>query len=785
MSENIKVFVRIRPPLSHELHDQVSVSANDSKALTVSTPATYSVTEDYKKDDPQQNNSNDSKRIKQTSFFFDHVFTEVSTQSMVFSHIKLLLFDLFNGINGTILSYGQTSSGKSYTMIGPDGGRNFFTYSYNMWGIIPRISKYLLNFFNLNRKKLKYEIKLSFLQLYNEKIYDLLRNTAGSSSNLNDKDGEGGYDDDEIKIIEKKNDIVLTGLSEFNIENFNDFLRLFKQGNRHRIIKSTDFNTTSSRSHVILQLQFSIETKSNIKKDIETYNNDYERLYERNEFNNNVYEDENDSLTSQVEDIEDDLEKKETFFIKSKINLVDLAGSEKFSYDSSITNASSAYQAEVNSKEHIRELTSINKSLSALGNVISALGNLKDKEENNARNHNTSSFFSSISNTNNYIPYRDSKLTRILQDSLGGNTRTIFILNVSPLLKNVSETISTLNFGERLKNIKIKLKNNVIVNGSSSSVGSASEIARLKVLLEQALKKVQYYESTIKFSNNGDGLSEENVEGSKVSVVDYETNSKLNKLMKENQKLKKQNSRLMKMMNKQNSSSNYFNFKENNEDTDNNDDDDDETGEEEEVQDFEKTISNPSSYKNSAPIYNSSLPQSTSLKQNKISMLKSLKKKSSTLKNSSLHSLSVSSSSASSAASSPNTSFLFDMRMKQSEELSRLFKNSNFQYNFSPSPTVSSPSNSGSSSPHLSSLPTQPFNPPSLNPPPLHYSHSQSSITSTSQHPPLSYSHSNSSFFPSNSAGQSASLLASSLAMYSNQNYHISNPMNNNVQKFN
>uniref|UniRef100_K3X600 Kinesin motor domain-containing protein n=1 Tax=Globisporangium ultimum (strain ATCC 200006 / CBS 805.95 / DAOM BR144) TaxID=431595 RepID=K3X600_GLOUD len=160
-------------------------------------------------------------------------------------------------------------------------------------------------------------------------------------------------------------------------------------GNRNRTIRATEYNEKSSRSHALLQLSAEVESRG--------------------------------------------IEGATTIIRRAKLNLVDLAGSEKWDTDVAMGN------------DRCKELTSINQSLSALGNVISALANSK-------RTH---------------IPYRDSKLTRLLQDSLGGNTRTVVIATISPSETALDETISTLMFADRAKCVMVNVKANELPSEKS------------------------------------------------------------------------------------------------------------------------------------------------------------------------------------------------------------------------------------------------------------------------------------------------------------------------------
>lgn len=210
--------------------------------------------------------------------------------------------------------------------------------------------------------------------------------------------------------------IYVSGLSEFRVANLDETLKLLKLGNRNRTIRATEYNEKSSRSHALLQISAEVESRG--------------------------------------------VEGATTIIRRAKLNLVDLAGSEKWATDA------------VMGAERCKELTAINQSLSALGNVISALTNPK-------RTH---------------IPYRDSKLTRLLQDSLGGNTRTVVIATISPSETALDETISTLLFADRAKCVLMRVKVNEMVDDAILLARAQREIARLKVLLKQNTSQMQVTE---------------------------------------------------------------------------------------------------------------------------------------------------------------------------------------------------------------------------------------------------------------------------------------------------
>lgn len=229
--------------------------------------------------------------------------------------------------------------------------------------------------------------------------------------------------------------VYVSGLSEFRVASLDETLKLLKAGNRNRTIRATEYNEKSSRSHALLQISAEVESRG--------------------------------------------MEGATTIIRRAKLNLVDLAGSEKWDTDVSM------------GSDRCKELTAINQSLSALGNVISALTKPK-------RTH---------------IPYRDSKLTRLLQDSLGGNTRTVVIATISPSETALDETISTLQFADRAKSILVRVKVNEMVDDAILLARAQREIARLKVLLKQSGSQqqvVELEEQVAKLKKENAALTAEN-----------------------------------------------------------------------------------------------------------------------------------------------------------------------------------------------------------------------------------------------------------------------------------
>jgi len=292
---------------------------------------------------------------KQYKFSFDHILDMNTRQIEVFNtSAKPILESVLEGFNGTILTYGQTSSGKTFTMEGISG-------NLDLEGIIPRTIKHVFEFIRDTTEDMEFTVKVSMVEIYMEKIKDLIEPTR---NNLNIRE-------DRVKGI------YIEDLSEHYVACEEEVLELIKIGSDNRSVGETKMNAHSSRSHSIFIMT--------------------------------IYQNNLKQLTAKT----------------GKLFLVDLAGSEKISK----TGATGLT---------LEQAKNINKSLTTLGMVIN---NLTDGKSN-------------------HIPYRDSKLTRVLQESLGGNSKTSLIITCSPSIYNHQETISTLRFGERAKRIKNKPKIN-------------------------------------------------------------------------------------------------------------------------------------------------------------------------------------------------------------------------------------------------------------------------------------------------------------------------------------
>ncbi|NWH65711.1 KI16B protein, partial [Geococcyx californianus] len=315
-------------------------------------------------------------------------------QEMVFKNLGTdVLKSAFEGYNACVFAYGQTGSGKSYTMMGNAGDE----------GLIPRICEGLFSKISekTKRNEASFRTEVSYLEIYNERVRDLLRRKSSKTNNLRIREHpkEGPYVED---------------LSKHLVQNYTDVEELMEAGNINRTTAATGMNDVSSRSHAIFTINFT-QAKFDSEMPCETV---------------------------------------------SKIHLVDLAGSER----ADATGATGV---------RLKEGGNINKSLVTLGNVISALADLSQDATNPLSKKKQV-----------FVPYRDSVLTWLLKDSLGGNSKTIMIATISPADVNYGETLSTLRYANRAKNIINKPTINEDPNVKLIRELRA-EIARLKALLAQ------------------------------------------------------------------------------------------------------------------------------------------------------------------------------------------------------------------------------------------------------------------------------------------------------------
>jgi len=339
-------------------------------------------------------------RSRDIKYAFDRVFNETSTNLEVYEKTTEPLIDyVLDGVNASVFAYGATGSGKTHTMIGEEDEPGVMVHTmHNL-------------FSKMESSKDKITVKMSYLEIYNEQISDLLVENSPP-----------------LMLCEGPKGIDVPGISKKSPKTAEEVFELLEFGNKNRKQSPTDANAVSSRSHAILMVKIKrIEMSTKTK-------------------------------------------------ITSKLNLIDLAGSERAAASS-------------NKGQTLREGAKINTSLLALGNCINSLGEHYKKGK--------------------HVPYRNSKLTRLLQDSLGGNCKTVMIATISQSSNSFEETLNTLKYANRGKNIKTNVRRNThninfhlseykkIIDGLRNEVlmlkkerdQAQNEATHYKTLLEEALSK--------------------------------------------------------------------------------------------------------------------------------------------------------------------------------------------------------------------------------------------------------------------------------------------------------
>eukprot|EP01084_Bolivina_argentea_P269475 458020_1 len=324
----IKVFCRFRPQNHSER------SRNGFEIVTISDNNTVEI--DYH---------------KPFKFTFDYIFTQ-SSQATVYHQIAPQFIDsIFSGYNTSIIVYGQTTAGKTYTIEGENQSE--------FKGFMPRVIETIFQKINNTSNMFECILKASCIEIYLEKISDLLNNDLKTNR---------------LKIREKKGvhggrNIYIENITEITVKNVSELINLFALAKNNRQIAATRMSAVSSRSHMIYMLE----------------------LIQKNRVNGNS--------------------------LVSKIKFCDLCGSERIKK----TGATG---------QLLKEAKFIGQSLNALGYVVHSIVQKKK-----------------------HVPYRDSKLTRLLADELGGNCNTFFMINCSPSSWNVDETVSSCRFGRRVQKI--------------------------------------------------------------------------------------------------------------------------------------------------------------------------------------------------------------------------------------------------------------------------------------------------------------------------------------------
>eukprot|EP00064_Thunnus_orientalis_P008516 superscaffoldBa00001015_g8539 len=338
-SESVKVVVRCRPMNEKER------AAKFERVVSVDVKLGQIIVRN-----PRETSASELPKV----FTFDSVYDSNSKQIDLYDEtFRPLVDSVLLGFNGTIFAYGQTGTGKTYTM---EGVRN----DPERRGVIPNSFEHIFTHISRSQNQ-QYLVRASYLEIYQEEIRDLLSKDQSHRLELRERPDTGVYVKD---------------LSSFVTKSVREIEHVMNVGNQNRSVGATNMNEHSSRSHAIFV------------------------------------------ITVECSELGVD---GENHIRVGKLNLVDLAGSER--------------QTKTGAQgERLKEATKINLSLSALGNVISAL----------------------VDGRSSHIPYRDSKLTRLLQDSLGGNARTVMVANIGPASYNVEETLTTLRYSNRAKNIKNK-----------------------------------------------------------------------------------------------------------------------------------------------------------------------------------------------------------------------------------------------------------------------------------------------------------------------------------------
>eukprot|EP00036_Acanthoecidae_sp_10tr_P019566 CAMPEP_0206302004 /NCGR_PEP_ID=MMETSP0106_2-20121207/8501_1 /ASSEMBLY_ACC=CAM_ASM_000206 /TAXON_ID=81532 /ORGANISM="Acanthoeca-like sp., Strain 10tr" /LENGTH=1711 /DNA_ID=CAMNT_0053732761 /DNA_START=15 /DNA_END=5147 /DNA_ORIENTATION=- len=402
-TSNVIVGVRVRPMNKRELKLSSKPVVTMKGNQTILKGAT----------------SKRSDIVPARDFAFDYSFWSThpgdehfADQAHVFERLGLGCLDnAFEGYNACIFAYGQTGSGKSYTMMGgPDEDK----------GIIPRLCETAFSrIAELSSQTVSYKMEVSYMEIYNEKVRDLLGDVRNQKKSLRVREHRimGPY---------------VEGLTKLAVQDYATIKRLMDEGNQSRTVASTNMNAESSRSHAVFTIVMT----------------------------QHRYDPVTEHIGEKV----------------SKISLVDLAGSER----AGKTGASG---------HHLREGSNINKSLTTLGQVISALAELSKR---GGKKHGK-----------DFVPYRNSQLTWLLKENLGGNSKTVMVATISPAADNYEETLSTLRYADRAKQIV----NHAVINedpneriirelreeveklklslGVTTEVKNAADVAKLREALNE------------------------------------------------------------------------------------------------------------------------------------------------------------------------------------------------------------------------------------------------------------------------------------------------------------
>ena len=360
MVGNLRVYCRVRPASKTEMEGPMSIEIKGSDQIIVK--------------------DHDSDRAdNKKNFTFTQVYGPGTSQEAVFKDCETLMTSVLDGFNVCIFAYGQSGTGKTFTMDGNDEHP----------GLVPRAMKRIFEDVAARETNYQHDCYLSMIEIYNENVRDLLRDTKADLSKVK-------YEIMRDQLV----GMYVKDLTSEQIHTASHAKKLIIQGNTNRATGATNLNEQSSRSHMLVTL--TIRTKNHRSGD------------------NYV----------------------------GKLSLVDLAGSERLSKSQTTGQAQ-------------KETMAINKSLSALGTVIGALAT-----------------------NEKHGPYRDSKLTYLLQDSLGGNSKTLMFVNCGPAQINCPETVNSLNFASRAKSVELgkATKNREDEAGGSKKGGGSAALAHASKL---------------------------------------------------------------------------------------------------------------------------------------------------------------------------------------------------------------------------------------------------------------------------------------------------------------
>lgn len=386
LSGNIRVFVRVRPALASELEESAKASTNACATrgqkrkheITIQEETPFSFpgqlagldermakkSKNFGADDPTKNilevtephkdRGGLSARRKKWTFGFDHIFDPSHGQREIWEATEPLVQSAIDGFNVCVLAYGQTGSGKTFTMLGEGGEEGIITRA------VEKLFRAKTEIEELSRGEKKAELSVELLEVYNEKVRDLL--VPNSSP-----DGQ------ELSLKVTANEAV--GSKIIPVASQEEVLQILDKAQKRRCVKATTSNAVSSRSHMIFTILFEVQSKSGASR-------------------------------------------------VGKLHVCDLAGSERLGKSNANERVGSSL---------LRETKHINTSLSVLSNVIEKL------QAGDAN-----------------VPYRESKLTYLLQNSLGGNSKTLAIVCCNPLQSHFHESLCSLRFAAKVNKVDLK-----------------------------------------------------------------------------------------------------------------------------------------------------------------------------------------------------------------------------------------------------------------------------------------------------------------------------------------